>query len=169
MNDTLPVVRRLAPQDWPRYRDVRLRALRDSPDAFGSTLEREAHRTDAHWQERLTSAATSEWDLPVVIEQGDQFVGLVWGKIDPSAAQTTYVFQMWVAPDSRARGYGAMLLDAIVVWARGKGARQVLLNVTCGDTAAMRLYARAGFRPAGEPEPLRPGSTLLAQPLRLEL
>jgi hypothetical protein len=29
--------------------------------------------------------------------------------------------------------------------------------------------ARAGFEPVGEPEPLRPGSELLAQPMRLKL
>ncbi len=46
MNDTL-IVRTFAPHEWPTYKDLRLRALADSPDAFGSTLAAEQGRTDA--------------------------------------------------------------------------------------------------------------------------
>jgi hypothetical protein len=33
----------------------------------------------------------------------------------------------------------------------------------------MRLYARAGFKPVGEPESLRPGSEVMSQRMRLAL
>jgi ribosomal protein S18 acetylase RimI-like enzyme len=165
----MPTLRRLGAHEWRSYRDVRLRALGDTPDAFGSTLDVERQRSDEHWSDRLASGATSEWDFPLVVEEGDRFVGLAWGKIDPVAPETAHIFQMWVAPESRGRGYGAMLLDTVVKWARAIGAKHLLLNVTCGDTPATRLYARAGFKPVGEPEPLRSGSPILAQPMRLEL
>lgn len=78
-----------------------------------------------------------------------------------------HLYQMWVAPAHRGRGIGRELLDAVIEWARAAGARAVELGVTCGNTPASRLYARAGFVPASDPGPLRPGSTLLAQPMRL--
>ncbi len=62
-----------------------------------------------------------------------------------------------------------MLLDAVVRWARDAKARHVVLNATCGDTPAMRMYSRAGFRAAGRLESLRPGSTVLTRPMRLDL
>lgn len=162
-------VRHLKADEWRAYRDVRLRALGDSPNAFGSTLSVEEIKPDEYWVERLSAGATSRWNLPVVAGTGDELVGLAWGWIDPSVPQTAHVFQMWVAPNSRGLGCGSMLLDALINWARQSNAQHVVLRVTCGNTAANRLYTRAGFEPAGDPEPLRPGSTELAQPMRLIL
>ena len=49
-------VRVLGEADWQRYREVRLAALKDSPDAFVSTYEEEADYDEAHWRERMTNA-----------------------------------------------------------------------------------------------------------------
>jgi ribosomal protein S18 acetylase RimI-like enzyme len=165
----MPTVRPFAADEWPAYRDLRIRALADSPDAFGTTLDDALMRREAFWIERLASGVASEWDLPLVAQEGDELAGLAWGTIDPSATGTAHVLQMWVAPRGRGLGCGRMLLDAIMAWAREAGARSVVLSVTRGNTPAMRLYSRAGFQPFGDPEPLRPGSPLLAQPMRLDL
>ena len=163
-------IRHLDGHEWRAYRDLRLRALADSPDAFGSTLERERDRPDAEWAAQVSSGASSELDLPLVVEEEAQFIGLAWGKIIASASDTAHVFQMWVAPECRGQGHGAELLATIIGWARDANARQVVLGVNCGDTPAQRLYARAGFKALGHPEPIsRPGATLLFQDMYLEL
>lgn len=165
----MPSVRRLHAHEWRAYRDLRLRALGDSPDAFATLLRTAQLQPDAHWRERLASGAASPCDLPLVAEEDDAPAGMAWGTIDPAAPETAHVIQMWVVPEMRGRGCGALLLDAVVAWAREAKARHVVLGVTRGDTPAYRLYTRAGFRPVGDPEPLRPGSALLAQPMRLDL
>jgi ribosomal protein S18 acetylase RimI-like enzyme len=76
---------------------------------------------------------------------------------------------MWVAPEFRGKGLGRKLLRAAVEWARARKASCVDLRVTCTNTPAMHLYASEGFEPSGQSEPLRPGSSLLAQPMRLLL
>jgi len=162
------LVRRLRSDEWQGYRDIRLRALRDSPTAFGSTFEVESVKPDEYWKARLASASDSPHQLPLVAERGSQMVGLVWGWIDPNRSDAAHVIQMWVAPEARGQGCGARLIESIVDWAREAAVRSVHLRVTCGDTAAQRLYRRLGFRPAGEQEPLRPGSVELAQPMLLE-
>ncbi len=56
---------------------------------------------------------------------------------------------MWVAPEVRGRGAGQALLDAVGVWARARGLERLELWVTEGNSAAARLYRRAGFIETG--------------------
>jgi GNAT superfamily N-acetyltransferase len=164
----MPVhVRTLSPSEWPRYRDLRLRALRDAPDAFVTTLAQALERTDHDWSAIL--AAPADTDLPLVAEMEGVAVGLAWGKLEMRANPVCHVLQMWVDPAHRGRGAGKALLRTIVEWAESGGARAVYLTVTCGNEAAGRLYESAGFLPAGQTRPLRPGSDLLMQPMRLDL
>src|SRR5688500_5691758 len=132
----MPSVRRFGADEWRAYRDLRLRALADSPNAFGSTLEAEQGRSDADWAARLSAGADSEWSLPLVATDGDEMVGLVWGRIDPLTPETAYVYQMWVAPEARFLGCGGLLIEAVIAWARQARAECVALNVTSGDTPA---------------------------------
>jgi ribosomal protein S18 acetylase RimI-like enzyme len=163
-----PTVRRLAAHEWRLYRDLRLRALADTPDAFERTFDEARALPDDAWRARLAEGASSKRSLPLVAELYEP-VGLAWGRIAPEDPETTHVFQMWVAPSGRRQGAGRLLLDTIVAWATENRTRYVALGVTLGDTPAARLYARAGFQPVGEPGPLRPGSPVLGQPMRLEL
>ncbi len=51
-----------------------------------------------------------------------------------------------VAPDAEGRGVGQALLTAAEKWTRERGYRLLTLNVFEANTAARRLYERAGFR-----------------------
>ena len=164
-----PSVRSFFPHEWQTYKELRLRALADSPDAFGSTLAGECTRTDAEWARRLQSGIEHPWNLPVLAEVATEPIGLAWGRIEESNPEVANVYQMWVAPTHRRLGAGDLLLRAVIVWARAQKVHRVVLGVTCGDTAAYRLYVRAGFKPVVEPAPLRPGSSVLAQPMELVL
>lgn len=162
-------VRRLAAHEWPLYRALRLRALGDAPDAFGSTLAEEAQRSDADWAWRLNLGAASSRDLPLVAQLAGEPVGLAWAKVDAADPARVNLYQVWVAPEARGHGLAAALLDAALAWARGTGAKAMQLGVVCGNDAARRLYERAGFCAIGEPEPQRPGCSRMEQMMRLAL
>jgi GNAT superfamily N-acetyltransferase len=165
----VPSVRSFREQEWRTYRDLRLRALADSPDAYGGTLAGEAIRADATWADRLALGANRRWDLPLLAEVVAEPIGSACRKSDKSEPALANVYQMWVAPTYRGLGAGRLLLDTIIAWATTVNVRCVALGVTCGDTSATRLYMRAGFTPVGEPEPLRLGSGVLAQPMQIQL
>lgn len=165
----MPKIRSFAEHEWAIYKDLRLAALTESPDAFGSTLAKETQRSDADWTNRLAVGVRSSWDFPVMAEINGQSIGLAWGRIEESNRAVANLYQVWVYPTYRRRGAGQLLLDAVTAWAIGKQAHYLELGVTCGDTPAMRLYKRAGFEPVGQPEPIRPGAELLGQKMRLDL
>ena len=162
-------IRRLAAADWPIYRALRLRALADSPDAFAVTLAEQLARPDAAWAGRLALAAAAHDELPLLAEHDGAPAGLAWAKADGADPAVAELFQVWVAPEARGQGIAARLLRTAIDWARERGFRAMTLGVTEGDTPAVRLYLREGFRNAGEPAPLRPGSALLSQTMCLML
>ena len=164
-----PTIRTFTADEWRVYRDLRLRALADSPAAFGSTLAAEEGRGDAEWSSRLAAGANARWNLPLVAEVRGEPIGLAWGRIETSDPDVAALYQMWVVPTHRGLGVGQMLLEAVIVWARARNASYLALGVTCGESPARRLYERAGFKVMGEPQPLRLGSPLLGQPMRLAL
>lgn len=164
-----PTVRAFAADEWRTYRDLRLRALTDSPDAFGSTLALEEGCTDAEWRERLEAGTRSPLDLPLVAEGRSGPAGLLWGKIHEAERDVARLYQMWVAPEDRRCGAGHRLLVAVIEWAIAAEVRSLVLGVTLGDTPATRLYAHSGFEWIGQPEPIRPGSALMGRSMQLDL
>ena len=162
-------IRQFEAHEAALYRTLRLRALADAPDAYGSTLEAEQARTPEMWAARLAAALASGQDYPLVAEQAGKAVGLLWAKMDATDAALVQLFQMWVEPSSRGRGIAAGLIREAIHWTKTENRSRIRLGVTCGDSPAMRLYLRAGFLACGQAEPLRAGSPLLAQTMELAI
>jgi ribosomal protein S18 acetylase RimI-like enzyme len=164
-------LRTVAPGDWPQYRAVRLRALQDAPDAFGSSYAAEEGRADAQWADRVAAACGSGRDRLVLAARAgtDTACGLVWCKLSAADPGRADLFQMWVDPAARGLGIGGALLGDVLAWAARAGAARVCLGVTASNSAAMRLYARHGFRAAGPTALLREGADLRVQPMVLQL
>lgn len=162
-------IRPFRAEEWPAYRAIRLRALADAPYAFGSTLAAEEALAPETWAARLARSTTSGIDRALAAEMNGELVGLAWAKEDGDDATIVNLFQMWVAPEARGQGVAGALLDEAVRWATARGAQAMQLGVTCTNADALRLYERAGFVEAGVREPLRPGSDLMEQRMRLTL
>lgn len=167
--DATPHIRTLAEHEWALYKSLRLAALAESPEAFGSTFAKEAQLTDAEWALRLASGGNAALNFPIVAELDRQPMGLAWGRIEATQPVVAHLYQVWVHPDYRRLGAGQQLVEAVIAWAISQHVQVLELGVTCGDTPAMRLYRRAGFEPVGQPEPIRPGTDVLGQTMRLNL
>jgi ribosomal protein S18 acetylase RimI-like enzyme len=136
---------RAAPGEWERVRRVRLRALADTPDAFGTTLAQDEARPDDQWRARLADSHAATF----VASAGGEDVGLVTGRPYEEVAGSAGLFGMWVAPSQRGRGIAGELVDAVVAWARASRFERVLLDVADANAAAIALYASKGFEPTG--------------------
>lgn len=166
-------VRPSADVPWQTYRDVRLRALRTNPEAFGSSLEREMAFDDARWVERASHPWTLLWlpdgDEPAASSgaapRADGLAGL-WPAahvVDDAAAESlpdalgvrreklAFVTQVWVEPARRGSGVFDELAHALVHRAREAGIEAMALHVFRSNERAAAAYRRHGFtlvRPA---------------------
>ena len=60
-------------------------------------------------------------------------------------ADQVHINNLAVRPEMRQRGLGSQLLDVVMKEARKLGAASLMLEVRESNTAARRLYERAGF------------------------
>ncbi|MFC5581969.1 GNAT family N-acetyltransferase [Rhodanobacter terrae] len=170
MQDSCAItVRKFELDEVSTYRSLRLAALEESPDAFGSTLGAERLRTTEEWASRLQGGCNSELDLPLIGQVGTTAAGLAWGKVDRSDRTVVHVYQMWVVPEFRRCGVARLLLRTIVAWAASLETRAVHLGVASAQSSAMRLYLSEGFVPFGQVESLRLGAALLSQRMRFQI
>ena len=118
-------VRRVRPDEAGTLRDVRLRALADTPSAFASTHAHEAAFDDAVWQERARASAAGDGFATFLAVDGPACVGLVTGLRGGDGL--VELVGMWTAPEVRRRGVASRLVDALVGWAAEVGAARVEL------------------------------------------
>ena len=162
-------ITKLVEKDWKTYRALRLESLKDSPDSFGSTLERETEFTEKDWKSRLMPSKDPVHVLPLVALSNGKPVGLASGAVHAREATTAHIYQMWVLKSHRGLGIGRSLLNRIKAWASELQLESLSLAVTISNTEAISIYQSAGFVSFGRPQPLREGSELLVQPMVLEL
>jgi ribosomal protein S18 acetylase RimI-like enzyme len=143
-------VRQLRRDETDLLRDIRLRALQDTPWAYGSTYAREL----AYTPERWAWFAAQEDSVMYVAIDGDTGVGMAGGFVPEPG--TVMLWGMWVAADARRHGLGRALVKAVVGWAASSCADRVRLQVTDDErmAPAAALYRALGFTPTGEREPL---------------
>lgn len=144
-------VRRVAPEHWRTYRDVRLASLLDSPRAFWTTYAQAAVLTEKDWRARLgwptwiAYAATSPDP-----QQPPAPVGLVALWRSPEAPEgEVLLIQMWVASWVRGRGAAGALTGTVIDFARAQGWTRLVLEVAEENARARAAYRRSGFVDTG--------------------
>ena len=152
-------VRSLRPDEWGVWRDLRLQALADSPDAFGETLDNAKQRRDTDWRE-FAAAATLPDRRILVAEHDTRPVGMALVRLSPTDSSHANLYAMWVVPTARGIGVGRALVEAAREWAQSAGVTEITLHVTEGNERAKGLYRATGFVATGAREPLRPGANL---------
>ncbi|MDQ6771454.1 MAG: GNAT family N-acetyltransferase, partial [Candidatus Dormibacteraeota bacterium] len=148
------LVRSLRADEVERWRDVRLRALRDSPAAFGSRYENEVGRPLSDWALWAAGLAAGAGRVMFVLDSGQRWRGCAGGLEEAGKA---WLVSMWVEPPARGQGLGRRLVEAVVGWAAGRGHDRLHLWVVQGNETASGLYRSCGFVPTGVSQPVGGG------------
>jgi ribosomal protein S18 acetylase RimI-like enzyme len=138
------------------FKDVRLRALKDMPQAFSSTYATESQLTDDEWRTRSQQWNGEKAILYIAVDHShaNTACGIVacYGE-DDSGSRHGHVISMWVDPAYRRAGVGRMLVDGLKAWGYKRGLHALKLMVTSVNLSAIDFYLRVGFRMTGKTGP----------------
>jgi ribosomal protein S18 acetylase RimI-like enzyme len=105
----------------------------------------------AHGRDHFLSLITQNDALCLLAKSGPTPVGYLAGYVrEPTEVRPVRVAElqsMYVEAASRNRGVGSGLVDEFLSWAEAHGAERVSVTAYASNDAALRFYARCGFRP----------------------
>src|SRR5579885_3685308 len=154
------LLRKLTEEDTDALWNLRLRALKDNPEAFGSTYEETLQRGKESYRQRLRQPHAETFYLGAFEEE--RLVGMVgfFRESGTKGQHNGFIISMYVAPEQRGHGIGKALVAEAIAQARTiPGLEQLLLAVVTTNTAARRLYRSLGFEVYGtQPRALKQGN-----------
>jgi len=141
-------IRRLNPLDAEAYLAIRLKALQNNPEAFGSSYEEEKDQPAEKYILRFQSSDSNT--LGAFVDK--ELVGVVT-LFRESLAKLQHranIIAMYVSPEQRGLGIGkSLMVEAIQVADDWVGVEQVYLTVVTTNEPAKKLYASLGFEVFG--------------------
>lgn len=155
MNDSYSI-REVIPEDIDNFWDLRLRALRDHPDAFGSDYE-SSRRAGPSYAERgyfdggvnrLFAAFTADGNLVAQVGTYAE---------DGKRSHIAHVISVYTHPDHRGHGLATQLIRMCIDHLRSLlEVTSIRISVNANNAPAVHTYTNLGFETWGEePDAIR--------------
>ena len=142
-------IRLLGEDEWQLYREVRLAALADAPEAFVARHDDEASRSEEFWRDRMRRADR------IIAEREDEPVGLVCLGLHEEDPEAGEVFGLWTAPAVRGKRVARGLVSTAAGKATDDGRRLLYFWAVSDNASAVGFASSFGFRPTSKRRPVR--------------
>lgn len=147
--------------DFDAYWALRLRALKEEPESFGSSYEEAVTRPRAD-VEKMIVGPCGGFVLGAFAPELVGVVGMFCAQ-GPKEKHKGGIWGMYVAPEFRGQGLGRALMTRAIAQARSVALIEELrLSVVTTNESAYKLYLSLGFTEYGvEPRALKLGGKYL--------
>lgn len=142
-------VRALGEEDWQEYRDLRLAALRESPEAFVANYDDEAGYDEEFWRARMRRSRR------MLADRDGTPTGVVSVGQSKSGERVGELFGLWVRPEARGTGVAWRLVEAGADQAREDDRTHLIYWVGTDNGRAVAFASSFGFRPTDQRRPMR--------------
>lgn len=96
----------LSPNEWQEYKSLRLRALKNAPQAFGASYAGTVSKPDEYWRDRLEQHGKGQsWSLFAQVDK--DLVGMLEAAVHASDPDKVWLHAMYV--DEAYRGLGVAI------------------------------------------------------------
>lgn len=140
----MTTVKILEPKDAKAYRAIRLEALQNYPEYFGSEYEQQV-KLEKLYFERLIEDESGKGTMVGAFSEG-QLVGICGVTFEttvlPNAGE---IIQMYVKPEYQNKGYGKNLMLKIREACTSPPVSTVLLEVVKSNVSAIKVYEQSGY------------------------
>jgi ribosomal protein S18 acetylase RimI-like enzyme/2-polyprenyl-3-methyl-5-hydroxy-6-metoxy-1,4-benzoquinol methylase len=156
-------IRILTQEDWQQWKLLRLEALKNAPESFGSSYEEEVNWTDLDFQTALTKS-----DIFGIFV--DNSLVSCAGFYSLNSAKTKHcgvIWGMYTRPECRGQGIASSLIQAIINHAKSR-VNQLHLTCVTSNLGAVAFYQKQGFKIYGtEPRALKIRDTFFDEHLMI--
>ena len=146
--------------DVQTTRQMRLDALRDHLEAFGSDYNDLLAAPANYWHDRVAASFEGKTARVIVAESNGELAGMA-GVIQDQGAKVdhqAFIWGVYVRPAFRGRRVVDGMMRALIDWCGERKLRKVRLSATTSNSAAIQAYQRVGFNVYGiEQEVIRVG------------
>ena len=94
----------------------------------------------------FTDSLASGYHIELLLG-GEQVIGYF---VAMPGVEEAHLLNITVAPEFQQQGWSVVLLDALALWARGRGAQWLWLEVRVSNLRARQVYEKYGFQRVGE-------------------
>jgi ribosomal protein S18 acetylase RimI-like enzyme len=131
------------PENWEKFKDIRTRAIMDSPQAFGDNLEETYARQKDEWISWVTRPKV------YVIQDNEVYVATATLRQNPTTEIWT-INGVWTDPKFRGKGLSRKIIEKIFEDARLMNVESIELSVNAEQIPAIKLYESLGFETVQE-------------------
>lgn len=146
-------IRLLTVDDWRIWKDIRLEALQNSPENFGSAYEEESTWSDAEFQDGLTKSNIFGAFIDNKLAACAGFYSLTSLKTKHRGV----IWGMYTRSEYRKQGVASALIQTVITHAKN---HVIQLHLTCvtNNLGGIRFYQKQGFKIYGtEPRAFKIG------------
>lgn len=140
-------LRMVEPDDMARFRALRLQALQQHPEVYGSEYGEQAAQPADYWQDRVSRTVGSEHEALFVAEADGELVAMtgVFRTAGAKSHHNATIYGVYVRPEWRGVKLSDHLIERCLEWAQNHGVLVALLAVISQNASAIRCYIRCGF------------------------
>ena len=138
----------LSISDWKDFKKIRLEALKEEPQAFGSSYAKDAAYPDSKWQERLRDGESKK-SIYLFAELEGKIVGMVMGgRTDEDKKEhLAHVWGTYVDSKAREKGIGKELMQRVIKeLGKDTDVQRIRVQVNAEKKPAVKLYESLGFK-----------------------
>lgn len=138
-------IRQAQQSDAPAFRELRLEALLNHPEAFSADYALNQAEPPSYWTNRLQ--ALGQDDMIYFAIHDSQFVGMcgIRRGNSPKTKHSATITSVYVQSEWRGQQIAEALIAECAQWAKAKEVKLLKLGVVASNAAAIRCYLRCGF------------------------